>query len=45
MAEKCSQCGQAIEQSFLGKIQGTYTREGKKLSPVCSKCQKRKANT
>lgn len=33
---KCGNCGNKIEETFLGKIKGTYT--GKK--PICSKCQK-----
>jgi len=37
---KCSICGEKIERTFLGKIIGTYIKEGKKLIPICSKCQK-----
>ncbi len=32
---KCSICNENIEETFLGKIKGTYVK-GK---PVCSKCQ------
>jgi hypothetical protein len=34
---KCSICNKEIEQTFLGKIKGTYIK-GK---PVCSECQKK----
>lgn len=35
---KCSKCNQDIEETFLGKIKGTY----EKGKPVCTKCQKNK---
>ena len=34
---KCSKCNEKIEETFLGKIKGTY----EKKKPVCSKCQKK----
>ncbi|MFA4887724.1 MAG: hypothetical protein WC595_05915 [Candidatus Nanoarchaeia archaeon] len=41
MAEKCSVCGEKIQELFLGKINGTYLKEGKQLKPVCNRCQKK----
>lgn len=35
MAKKCSLCGEKVEETFLGKIKGTYVK-GK---IVCNKCQ------
>ena len=35
MALKCSICNEKIEETFLGKIMGTFVRK----KPVCSKCQ------
>lgn len=37
MAEKCALCKNKIEETFLGKIQGTFIK--KKM--VCSACQKK----
>ncbi|MBI5797874.1 hypothetical protein HZA98_03135 [Candidatus Woesearchaeota archaeon] len=37
MAEKCAVCKEKVEQTFLGKIKGTFI--GKKV--VCSSCQKK----
>ena len=37
---QCQICGEAIKETFLKKIRGTYVRVGKKLFPICSKCQK-----
>lgn len=37
MAEKCALCKEKIEETFLGKIRGTFI--GKKV--VCSSCQKK----
>jgi hypothetical protein len=34
---KCSKCNEKIEETFLGKIKGTYVK-GK---AVCSDCQKK----
>lgn len=34
---KCSVCNEKIEETFLGKIRGTYIVK----KPVCSDCQKR----
>jgi len=39
MADKCSICGKELEESFLGKIKGTFVRVGGKLKQVCSQCQ------
>lgn len=36
---KCSICKEKIQDTFLGKIQGTYIK-GK---PVCNNCQKAKS--
>lgn len=35
---KCSKCNKNIEETFLGKIKGTY----EKKKPICSDCQKQK---
>ena len=37
---KCSKCNKNIENTFLGKIMGTYIKENKKLIPLCNNCQK-----
>jgi hypothetical protein len=34
---KCSICNEKIEETFLGKIIGTYVKK----KPVCDKCQKK----
>lgn len=34
---KCEGCGRKIEETFLGKIKGTYIK-GK---PYCNECQKK----
>ena len=34
---KCSICKEKVEETFLGKIKGTYFK--KKI--ICSKCQKK----
>ncbi len=34
---KCDKCGKAVEETFLGKIKGTY----EKGKAVCSDCQKK----
>lgn len=39
MIMKCFKCNKEIETLFLGKIRGTYIREGKKLKAVCNECQ------
>jgi len=36
---KCFKCNKEIETTFLGKIKGTYIREGKKLKAICNECQ------
>jgi len=45
MAEKCSICGKKIEETFLGKLEGTIIKikEGdkNKLHYVCPECQKK----
>ena len=38
---KCSICGEKIQEIFLGKINGTYIKKGKKLEAACNNCQKR----
>jgi len=42
---KCSKCGEKIEQLFLNKFKGTYLRDGKKLTPICSNCQIKQAKS
>jgi hypothetical protein len=34
---KCSKCNEKIEETFLGKIKGTFVK-GK---PICNECQKK----
>jgi len=34
---KCSKCGNKIEETFLGKIKGTYVKK----KPICQDCQKK----
>tara|TARA_Y100000310_G_scaffold203527_1_gene203761 strand:- start:3053 stop:3193 length:141 start_codon:yes stop_codon:yes gene_type:complete len=36
MAKKCALCKEKVEETFLGKIRGTFVK--KKV--VCSNCQK-----
>ncbi len=38
---KCENCGEKIGELFLGKIDGTYLKKGKKLKAVCSNCQRK----
>jgi len=39
---KCELCKKAIEQTFLGKILGTYVKDSKgKPHTVCFECQKK----
>lgn len=39
---KCALCKKAIEQTFLGKIIGTYVKDAKgKQHTVCFECQKK----
>lgn len=39
---KCGLCKNAIEQTFLGKILGTYVKDAKgKPHTVCFECQKK----
>ncbi len=33
---KCGECKEKIEETFLGKIKGTYINK----VPVCSECQR-----
>ena len=40
MALECAVCGSEIKKGVMEKIRGTYINDGKKLRPVCSKCQK-----
>ena len=37
---KCSKCGEKIEETFLGKIKGTYEKD----KVVCNTCQKKKTS-
>lgn len=37
MAKKCAVCKGKVEETFLGKIKGTYVK--KKI--VCNECQKK----
>ncbi len=34
---KCSKCGNKIEETFLGKMKGTFLDK----QPVCQECQKK----
>ncbi|MBI4143994.1 hypothetical protein HY486_01985 [Candidatus Woesearchaeota archaeon] len=36
---KCSICNNVVEETFLGKIKGTFVRKDKKSYPVCFSCQ------
>ncbi|MBW2981473.1 hypothetical protein KY343_01205 [Candidatus Woesearchaeota archaeon] len=39
---KCEICGKTIEQTFLGKVVGTYIKDEKgKKHLVCFECQKK----
>ncbi|MBS3097074.1 hypothetical protein J4480_06600 [Candidatus Woesearchaeota archaeon] len=39
---KCSICSKYIETTFLGKMLGTYVKDGKgKLHSICFECQKK----
>lgn len=44
MTEKCCICGEKIEETFLGKINGTTVRVSKNTKTgydfVCNSCQK-----
>lgn len=37
---KCELCKKTIDETFLGKIIGTYYMEGKKKKAVCPDCQR-----
>ena len=38
----CNVCGAKIGETFLGKIKGTYVKDGKgKMRAVCFGCQKK----
>ncbi len=42
---KCELCKKAIEQTFLGKILGTYVKDAKgKHHTICFECQKKFTN-
>ena len=41
---KCEFCNNKVEKTFLGKINGTFLRNGKKLRIVCSNCQSKLKN-
>ena len=36
---KCDICKSVVDETFLGKLQGTYIGKGKKKKVVCKKCQ------
>ena len=39
---KCEICGKAIDNTFLGKLIGTYVKDKNgKLHSVCFECQKK----
>jgi len=38
---RCSICNKKIQETFLGKIKGTYKKEKGKLEAICSECQKK----
>ncbi len=39
---KCEICSKAIEQTFMGKILGTYIKDDKgKKHTICFECQKK----
>ena len=40
MMVKCELCKKTIDETFLGKLIGTYFVEGKKKKAVCRECQK-----
>lgn len=45
MAEKCRLCGEKIEETFLGKLNGTSVKISKNTEKgfcyVCNECQKK----
>jgi uncharacterized protein with PIN domain len=45
MAEKCSECGEKIRETFLGKLNGTIIKEKKgdknEKKYFCSECQRK----
>ena len=38
---KCELCKKTIDETFLGKLVGTYYLESKKKRAVCQNCQKK----
>jgi len=48
MTEKCDLCGRKIEETFLGKLEGTMVKvkegEKNKICYVCPECQKKRKN-
>lgn len=40
---KCDNCGQAIKETFLKKLVGTYVRKDGKRVALCNECQKKLA--
>jgi len=39
---KCAVCGKSVDTTFLGKILGTYVKDGNgKMHAVCFECQKK----
>jgi len=37
---KCELCRKEVNETFMGKITGTYVVSGKKKKAVCNNCQK-----
>ena len=40
---KCDLCKQKVEETFLGKVKGTYLTKGKKKKVICQPCQKKES--
>ncbi|HLC58169.1 MAG TPA: hypothetical protein VJH95_06355 [Candidatus Nanoarchaeia archaeon] len=40
---RCELCKKTIDETFLGKLIGTYMMEGRKKKAVCRDCQKSNA--
>jgi len=38
---KCDLCKNKVEETFLGKLKGTYIEVGGKINAVCQECQKK----
>ncbi|HLC57456.1 MAG TPA: hypothetical protein VJH95_02710 [Candidatus Nanoarchaeia archaeon] len=37
---KCELCKKTIDETFLGKLIGTYMMEGRRKKAVCRECQR-----